>query len=41
MIEELPYDGAKLMFLVEDVDDKEMLRQIIEDTCSGIKRRKA
>ena len=41
MIEELPYDGAKPMFLVEDVDDKEMLRQIIEDTCDGIKRRKA
>jgi len=38
MIEELPYDGARPMFLVEDVDDKEMLKQIIEDTCDGSKK---
>ncbi len=37
MIEELPYDGAKPMLLVEDVNDKEMLKQIIEDTCDGSK----
>ena len=28
-IEELPYDGAKPMFLVEDVDNKEFLYQLI------------
>ncbi|WP_346867583.1 TfoX/Sxy family protein [Clostridium sp. UBA1353] len=28
-IEELPYDGAKPMFLVDDVDNKEFLYQLI------------
>lgn len=27
---ELPYDGAKEMLLVEDVDDREFLRTVIE-----------
>lgn len=28
-IEELPYDGAKLMLLVEDVDNKDFLYQLV------------
>ena len=32
MAEEIPYDGAKPMFLVEDVDDKEKLAEIVEVT---------
>ena len=28
--QELPYDGAKEMLLVEDVDDREFLRTVIE-----------
>lgn len=29
--EELPYDGARPMFLVEDVDNKEFLYQLITE----------
>lgn len=28
--EELPYDGAKPMLLVEDVDDKEFLQELVQ-----------
>lgn len=27
---ELPYDGAKEMFLVDDIDNKEFLRELLE-----------
>ena len=37
MAEEIPYDGAKPMFLVEDVDDKEKLVEIAEATVKGLK----
>ncbi|EFG88415.1 TfoX [Clostridium carboxidivorans P7] len=30
-IEELPYDGAKPMLLVENVDNKELLYQLITE----------
>nr|MBO4517660.1 TfoX/Sxy family protein [Clostridia bacterium] len=33
---ELPYSGAKPMYLVGDVDDKEKLSGIISDTCKGL-----
>lgn len=36
MIEEIPYDGAKPMFLVEDVDDKEKLAEIVKTTMKGL-----
>lgn len=32
MIESLPYDGAKPMYLVEDIDNKELIKKIILDT---------
>ena len=32
----LPYSGAKPMYLVHDVDDKEKLNNIISDTCKGL-----
>ena len=34
MKEQLPYESAKPMFLVSDVDNKELLKEIIIDTCS-------
>ena len=37
MTEEIPYDGAKPMFLVEDVDDKEKLAEIVNATVKGLK----
>jgi len=36
MSESIPYDGAKPMFLVEDVDDKEKLAEIVKATVKGI-----
>ena len=36
MIEEIPYDGAKPMYFVEDVDDKVKLAEIVEATVKGL-----
>ena len=36
MAEEIPYDGAKPMYFVEDVDDKEKLAEIVEVTLKGL-----
>ena len=36
MKEQLPYDGAKPMYMVEDVDNKELLKDIVIDTCKGL-----
>ena len=36
MTEEIPYDGAKPMYFVEDVDDKETLAGIVEITVMGL-----
>jgi TfoX/Sxy family transcriptional regulator of competence genes len=36
MSESIPYDGAKPMFLVEDVGDKEKLTEIVNATVKGI-----
>ncbi len=32
MSEALPYEGAKPMYLVDEVDDKERLKEIVEGT---------
>ena len=37
MTEEIPYDGAKPMYFVEDVDDKEKLAEIVNATVKGLK----
>ena len=36
MPEAIPYDGAKPMYLVEDLDDKDKLAEIINTTLQGI-----
>ena len=36
MTEEIPYDGAKPMYFVEDVDNKERLAEIVEVTVKGL-----
>lgn len=38
MEEAIPYDKAKPMYLVDDVDDQEKLRDIILDTYNDLKR---
>ena len=40
MKEELPYEGAKQMYLVEDVDNKELLKEIIIDTSKDLLNKK-
>ncbi len=38
--EELPYKGAKMMYLIDDIENKERLAQIILDTCVDLPRKK-
>lgn len=35
MKEQIPYENAKAMYLVEDVDNKERLKEIVIETCKG------
>ncbi len=39
MEESIPYGNAKPMYLVADVDDKEMLENIVLDTWKNLKRK--
>ena len=36
MQETIPYDGAKNMYLVDDIDSQETLKEIIVDTCKNL-----
>lgn len=36
--EDIPYDGAKTMYLISDIDDKEIVRNIVLDTYNGLKK---
>lgn len=36
MSEENPYQGAKPMYLAENVDNRELLRDIVTDTCKDL-----
>ncbi len=38
MVEAIPYDGAKAMYLVSAVDNKEVLKDIVLDTYSDFKK---
>ena len=38
MQESIPYENAKPMYLVDDVDNQELLRDIILDTCKDLKK---
>ena len=37
MQEQIPYESAKFMYLVEDIDNKELLKEIIIDTYKELK----
>lgn len=39
MQEAIPYKGAKPMYLVDDVDNQELLREIVLDTCKSINKK--
>ena len=34
--ESIPYDGAKAMYLVSDIDNQEILKDIVLDTCKDL-----
>ena len=36
MQEQLPYKSAKPMYLVDEVDNKELLKEIVTETCKGL-----
>ena len=36
--ESIPYESAKPMYYVEDLDNKELLKDIVLDTCEGLKK---
>lgn len=38
MEEVVPYDGAKPMYFVSDVDNREILKDIVLDTCNDLKK---
>ena len=40
MQEQIPYESAKLMYLVNDVDNKELLKEIVIETCRGVQNKK-
>ena len=40
MEEAIPYEGAKPMYLVDDVDNPDILKDIVLDTCSGLNSKK-
>ncbi len=40
MNEQIPYETAKPMYLVDDVDNKELLKEIVIDTSKGLTKKK-
>ena len=40
MQEQIPYESAKPMYLVDDVDNKELLKEIVIETCKSLPRKK-
>lgn len=40
MQKQTPYKGAKPMYLVDDIDDKEILREIVIETCKDLPSKK-
>lgn len=39
MQEAIPYQGAKAMYLVTDVDNQELLKDIVLDTCKDLNKK--
>ena len=40
MQEQIPYETAKPMYLVDDVDNKELLKEIVIETCKSLPNKK-
>ena len=39
LAQQIPYPTAKPMYVVENIDDMEYLKNIIEDTCKGLSKK--
>ena len=40
MQKQIPYESAKPMYLVDDIDNKELLKEIVIETCKSLPRKK-
>lgn len=40
MQKQLPYENAKPMYLIDDVDNKDLLKEIVLETCKGLQNKK-
>ena len=40
MQEQIPYESAKPMYLVDDIDNKENLKEIVLETCKDLQSKK-
>lgn len=40
MQKSIPYESAKPMYLVDDIDNQEILRKIVLDTCTDLVHKK-
>ena len=40
MQEQIPYENARFMYLVDDIDNKELLKEIVTETCKGLTNKK-
>ena len=40
MEEQIPYESAKPMYLVSEIDNKELLKEIVIETCKGLPSKK-
>lgn len=38
MEEVIPYKNAKPMYFIDDIDDRELIKNIVIDTCSGLNK---
>lgn len=41
MQEQMPYEGAKTMYFIEDVDNKNLIKEIVIETCKGLQNKKS
>ncbi|MCR4924867.1 MAG: TfoX/Sxy family protein [Clostridiales bacterium] len=40
MQEQIPYESAKPMYFVDDIDNKELLKEIVLETCKDLPKKK-
>ena len=41
LLKEIPYPGAKAMYFVKNLNDKEFLKEIVCETCKSLKKLRA